>query len=270
MKNLSFVRGCLIDLDGTVYRGRMPIPGAIEAVQRLEAAGIKVGYLSNNASVSRAGVARRLIQLGLELELPQVVTGTSLAASYVKDHFADRMALLIGEEGLAEELQLANITFGRAGESDFNALDYGAVVVGCDRHFSYVKLNQALQVLLLGGGLIATDGDATYPTEEGVMPGTGAVLAGIERAAGREAIVAGKPSRYAAQKACEALRLSLDECLVIGDRLDSDIALGQHIGGSALVYTGVTEPGFDADIYKPSFAKDDLAEVVEVILKAGA
>lgn len=271
MRNLSFVRGCVLDLDGTVYRGMTPIRGAIEAVRRLQQASVPVAYLSNNASVSRAGVAAKLTGLGLEAHPKEVITGTSLAANYVRHHYPGKKALLIGEPGLLDELRLAGVKCCEAGDSCFRAEEYGVVVVGCDRHFNYRKLNQALQVTLTGGALVATDGDATYPTENGLMPGTGAVLAGIERAAGFRAIVAGKPSEYSASQASAMLGLPARACLVIGDRLDSDIAVGRHLGGSAHVFTGVTteeELRKATGDQKPDFVFPDLPAVVEAVLGA--
>lgn len=269
MNDLSFVRGCILDLDGTVYRGQALIPGAMAAVKNLQQAGVGVVYLSNNASVSRAGVAAKLTGLGLAATPEQVVTGTSLAAGYVRAYYPEQRALLVGEEGLLDELRLAGVECEEAGGMRFQAHQYGLVVVGCDRHFTYAKLDQALQVLLAGGALVATDGDATYPTEDGLMPGTGAVLASIERAAGMPAIVAGKPSGYSAQVACATIGLPPEDCVVIGDRLDSDIALGRSLGGSALVLTGVTTEGqlHEArDEEQPDFVFADLMDAVQAIL----
>ena len=238
--NLQHVRGLALDLDGTIYRGNMAIPGAVEAVEQLLAAGVRIVYLSNNATQSRQEVVQRLHNLGLAATVDTVLTGTSLAASYARLHAGGQRALAIGEPGLLTELRLAGVDFVPAGEAVTDVDSFGLVIVGGDYHFSYTKLTQALHALQGDALLLATDADATFPAADGLKPGTGAILASIERVSGKTAVVAAKPSLFAATQSCAALQLSPQECLAVGDRLDSDIALGEHLGGAALLLTGVT------------------------------
>jgi HAD superfamily hydrolase (TIGR01450 family) len=181
MRPLYEVQGVILDLDGTVYRGNRSIPGASAAVERMLEAGLQIVYLSNNASDTRKDVTDKLERHGLPVASIPVITGTSLLAAYLYQHSRSGRVLIVGEAGLAEEIRMVGWEGVMAGSKRANSCaEYDAVAVGCDRYFSYEKLDQAYQAIVRGAYLVATDRDSTYPTETGAMPGTGAVLTGIE------------------------------------------------------------------------------------------
>ena len=166
------------------------------------------------------------------------MTSAYATALYMSEHgWRGEAVFVIGEHGLHEELQHAGMRPMKAPEF----LGARAVVVGLDRQFDYESLRCAQQAIIAGAEFIASNGDDTYPTENGIVPGAGSIVAAVAAAAGKEPLVIGKPNsfmldRLLAQAGCRA-----EQAVLIGDRLDTDIALGRRVGmATVLVLTGVT------------------------------
>lgn len=231
----------IFDLDGVIYRGGEPLPHSAEAVAQLRKQGHIVCFLTNNSACTREFYARKLAGLGIAAEPFDVMTSAYATALYLQENgLSGSRVLVIGEDGLREELSHAGVAF-----VDGSGEDHADVVVaGIDRSFTYQKLKSAQQAILNGALFVATNRDATYPLEGGaVEPGGGAIVAAIEVASGKTPILIGKPSDYTVRKILEARRVRPENAVIVGDRLDTDTAVGKAIGlTTVLVLTGVTTP----------------------------
>ena len=218
----------VVDIDGVLLRGSEPVEGAPETVAELRRHG-RVLFLTNNSTRSRAQHAEKLCTLGIEAREEEVLSSAYAAARYVAERH--RRAYVIGERGLREELRRCGVGIG--------GRRCGAVVVGLDRRFTYGKLARALRHLLEGAELVATNRDRTLITEHGLIPGAGAVVAAVEVASGKRATVAGKPSEIMAKLVLERLEVEPSRVLLIGDKVETDIAMGRRLGmRTALVSEG--------------------------------
>ena len=217
----------VIDLDGVVWLADEPIPGAAEAVQRLRARGERVVFVTNNSNPPVATVEAKLAAHGIPAE-GDVVTSATVAATLVEP---GARVLVCGGDGVREALRNRGATVVDAGDAD-------VVMVGFHREFDYERMRIAADAVRRGARLVATNDDATYPTPAGPIPGAGSILAGIERASGQRATVAGKPYRPTA----DHLRALLGPSgTVVGDRPDTDGRLARELAWRfVLVLTGVT------------------------------
>lgn len=224
----------LVDIDGVLTRGSSALPGAIDALRTLQA-GARVVLLSNNSTRSRTELASHLSALGFAVAADNVVASSYLAAHYLRDLAGAAHIWVVGEEGLRSELAQAGHHLTA------RPTDAAWVVVGTDRNLSYATLNQTLQALLAGARLLVTNEDATYPTAQGLAPGAGAIVGALRGMGYAPAAVIGKPSSLAFEIALRELGEPKEKVLVVGDRLETDIA-GGHAAGmdTVLVLSGVS------------------------------
>jgi 4-nitrophenyl phosphatase len=223
----------VLDLDGTLYRGSDPIPGAAEAVRAVESAGWRVVVATNNATRDRRQVSDHLRRVtGLEVGAERVVTsGDAVVRALGAD---DVPAFVVGESGLRLTLEEAGITLTDAPEHA------RSVVVGLDRAFDYGRLAAASRAVFGGARLVATNGDTTFPGASGREPGAGALVAAIVAVTAVAPTVAGKPNEP--MREAVASVLGPGPTVVVGDRIDTDIAFGATAGWpTILVLTGVTD-----------------------------
>jgi len=250
----------IVDLDGTVYRGDALLPGAREGIAALRDAGVAVLFFSNNPTRTPADYAAQLTDLGIDTGPSDVLTSGTVTAAYLRETHSDAAVFVVGEEGLRRQLS------GNTLVDDPESAD---VVVGSiDREFTYERLTEAYRALDTAYAFIGTDPDRTIPAGEGRnLPGTGAILSAISTAAERDPTILGKPSRRAASAALSELDVSPDRCLVIGDRLDTDVAMAGRAGmRSALVLTGAHgEPDIDRFEDTPDYVLESLAAVENVV-----
>jgi glycerol-1-phosphatase len=228
----------LLDLDGVVYRGETPIPGASDAVRDLRRRGRRVVFITNNSAPTPQAVVDTLKSLGVSASLDEVVTSAQAAVPLVRDLIGSGgKVFVVGEEGVRAALKEGGMTL-LEGEPD----RADAVVVGWDRHASYDSLRIASVLVQRGARFVATNADASYPAPGGdLWPGTGALLAAIEKTTGRMATVAGKPHRPLFDAALD--RAGTRNALVVGDRIDTDVAGASAAGlDAALVLTGAAVP----------------------------
>jgi HAD superfamily hydrolase (TIGR01450 family) len=230
-------RGWLLDLDGTVYLGGALIPGAAEAVAALRAADRRVAFLTNKPLETRADYARKLSRLGVPAVADDVVNSSMVLARHLRTLDAGAPLFVIGERPLVAELA----AHGFEVRSDHRVR---WVVISFDRTFDYGKLNIALQAVRGGARLIATNPDRTCPTEHGEVPDCAGMLAAVEAVTGRPVeIVVGKPSSIILEVALVTLGVAARDCVIVGDRLETDMAMGKRLGlATVLVLTGVTRP----------------------------
>jgi phosphoglycolate/pyridoxal phosphate phosphatase family enzyme len=243
------VRLVIFDLDGVVYRGSEPVPGAPELVDLLHRNGVAVRFATNNSMATRHDYVDRLAMMGIRTADGEIVTSTSATIEHLRRHAPEvRSVLAIGADGMEAELRAAGLDVTMAGASRASAaggaLDrqYDAVVVGLDPAVDYDRLSSAMAAVAGGARLIATNADARYPTPAGFLPGAGSIVAALATATGVTPEVIGKPSPAMFGAILEAAGIPAQEAVVVGDNPDADVA-GAHRAGCAaiLVLTGVAD-----------------------------
>lgn len=200
-------------------------------------AGLRCLFATNNSSRPAAFFARKLGAMGIETSPEAVVTSSGATALYLSRHMARGFSVfVVGEAGIADALEEIGAVL-----VDESAARADCVVAGIDRQFSYAKLRAAQKFLLGGAKFIATNRDATFPIEGGVMPGAGSIVAAIATASGVEPLSMGKPEPAMLLATLEEYALQPGQAAMIGDRLDTDIACANRAQiGAIFVATGVT------------------------------
>lgn len=246
-----------LDLDGVVWRGSEPIPGAGDAVAQLRRGGEPLAFVTNNSARTVDEVVERLAAVDVEARPEEIVSSSQAAASLLEP---GQRVLVLGGAGIVEALEVRGVEVLAAdGAEASGALD--AVVVGLDRALDYARLAAAADGVRRGARFVATNTDATYPSATGLRPGAGSVVAAVAVAAGRDPdVVAGKPHRAMV----ELVRARLGAAgVVVGDRADTDGALARGLGWSfALVMSGVTSATDLPVDPAPDHVGADLAEIV--------
>lgn len=250
--------GVVLDVDGTLIRGSEPIPGAIEAVEVIRERGLSIAFVSNNPIRTREAYAERLVRHGFSLDSEELITAGTITAEYLaREHDTDEL-YVIGEDGLEAQLRKAGLSL----TEDHDRAD--ALVASIDRDFSYDDLTHALWALSDSTLLIGTDPDRTIPTEDREVPGSGAIVNAIAGVTDREPdAMMGKPAPSAVEAIERTLGVDAGDCMIVGDRLDTDIAMGERAGmTTVLVRTGVTDERTLADsAIQPDHALDSVAEI---------
>lgn len=247
--------GYILDLDGTVYRGDHALPGVAEAIAAMRSRGARVLFLSNKPIERPDAYAAKLTQLGIPTESADVLSSPAALASRLAEEAPGARLYLIAEEPVREAVVRRGLV-----PVDGPPADY--VVASWDRQFHYEQLATALRCLRAGARLVATNPDRTCPVPGGELPDAGATIAALEACSGVACSwVAGKPSPRMLDAALEHLRLGVEDCLLVGDRLETDIAMGQAAGmATALVLSGVTRPeDLDGSAVRPSYVLSSLA-----------
>ncbi|NLT34389.1 MAG: HAD-IIA family hydrolase [Gaiellales bacterium] len=260
------------DLDGVIYRGAEVLSGAAEALQAVTERGLILRFVTNNATLHRTAVAARLNGMGLAATPGQVLGSAAATAAWLQGHIPPGSRVLaLGEAGLLQELREAGFQaqhvlprpeLGLPETLPGNA-PVRAVAVGLDRALTYASLAAALQPILEGALFVATNVDATFPTEGRLLPGGGSIVAAVAAAAGRQPEVIGKPGLGMAEALARTTGVAYTNMLLVGDRLDTDIEMGLRAGmRTALVLTGVTQ---QADVAqserRPDFVLPNLQEL---------
>lgn len=261
MKPLSAVKNLIIDMDGVLYRGHRPLPGAKEFLQHLEEREIAYTLVTNNATRTPEEYVALLKEMGIEVSPRRILTSALATADYLRNILPQGARLyLIGEEGLYSALAARGFEFGTR--------EVEAVVVGMDRQLTYEKLKTATIAIRQGARFVGTNPDKSFPAEEAIVPGAGAILAAIEAATGVKPTVIGKPEPILFQMALQRMGATEKETAVIGDRLETDILGGQRCGlTTILVLTGVTQKqDLEASDIKPDYVFPDLIHLDEAFI----
>lgn len=226
----------IFDLDGTLYLGEALLPGAADTLARIRSAGRRVLFLSNNPTHTRAFYAAKLTRLGIPADEAEVLNSSLVLRMWLTAHAPGAPLFVVGEQPLCDELS----------DAGFPLCDDPAriqfVVASFDRAFDYRKLQISFDAVRAGARLIATNADRYCPVPGGGQPDAAAVIAAIEACADtRCELVAGKPSPLMAAAALERLGVAADRCTMVGDRIETDIAMGAAAGmRTALVLTGAS------------------------------
>lgn len=253
-----------MDVDGTVVRGEERIPGAPAAVDRLRAAGLPVVFCSNNPTAGPAAYVDRLGAAGVAVAADEVVTAATATAAYLREHHAGASAYVFGENSVEARLREAtDLRFcAEPGPAS-------VVVAAIDYEFGYDDMRLAIRAVDDDTAFVGTDPDPVIPASEGPVPGSGAVVNALAGVIGREPdAVPGKPSATAARLVRDRLGVPSEDLLVVGDRLSTDVALGERLGAeTALVETGVTDADAVADAdEEPDHVCASLEAVVDRVL----
>lgn len=251
-------QGYILDLDGTVYLGERLIPRADTTIAWLRQHGRRVVFLSNKPLEPRSHYAAKLTRLGIPVETDDVINSTQALLHYLGQHHPQATLYVIGEPLLLEEFRQAGFTL----LEDPTAIDI--VVAAFDRTLDYAKLNTAHQALARGARFYATNADRTCPVANGEIPDCAGVIAFLEATTGRTVeLVAGKPSPHILQAAIDRLGVPRSECLMVGDRLATDMVMGLENGvDTALVLSGVTSPDELAQSsVRPTYVLRSVAEL---------
>lgn len=250
--------GLIVDLDGVVWLGGEPIEGAADAIARLRAAGTRLLFLTNDPQSSRPEQAARLTAVGIPAQADDVMTSAAATVRFLasRPDSRGRTTLVIGSPALhqeAEDAGLPTVSLAAARRADL-------VLIGGHDGFDYAELTAAVRAIANGAAPFATGRDPYFPTPDGPLPATGAILAAIETATGVTATVVGKPEPYVFEIAREALA-DCETIAVVGDRLDTDVAGAKRAGLDAiLVLTGSTiEADLDGSAIRPDLVLPSLA-----------
>jgi 4-nitrophenyl phosphatase len=254
----------VLDLDGVLWLGDQPLPGAADAVARLRAGGVAVRFLTNNSSMTVAAYVAKLGGMGVAATADEILTSAIAAAHLLAWELAPgSRVLVVGEEGIVEALRAQGL-------EPVDAAPCAAVVVGICRHFDYALCDRASSAIRAGARFVATNSDATYPSPHGLVPGAGAIIAAVATAAGQQPTVVGKPNPPTVELLRDRIRTAGHDPaagVMVGDRPTTDGGLAVALGWPvALVRSdGSATPGEDG--VATAWAADSLADLVEPLLR---
>ena len=258
--NPANIKALILDMDGVLWRGDKPIGDLSAIFKEIQNLNLKVILATNNATKTPQIFLQKLNDFGVTLEPWQVINSAMATADYLKKQFPQGgNVFVVGNQSLKEILTKQGFH-----HSDQDAL---AVVAALDREITYEKLTRASLLIQSGIPFIGTNPDRSFPIPEGEAPGAGAILAALEAATDIEPTTIGKPRPDMYNMAIERLGTSPQETLVVGDRLETDIAGAQNGGfPCALVLSGVTTPE-NAETWKPApdIITEDLANVIKLL-----
>ncbi len=249
------VRGLILDLDGTVYRGEEAVPGAAEAISSLRARGVAIRYVTNRANRTTGEVQRQLQGMGLECGPDEVITSAEATADFLEPE----PVYVIGERGLLEALDRRGFVI--------DAVSAKTVIVSYDRGFSYDKLATAARLIGNGARFVATNADRGLRIASGLVPGTGSLVAAVETATGVKPLIVGKPERLIFDITLRSMGLSAENVVAVGDNLDTDIPAGAAAGiRTAFILTGVsTRADLARTSVAPTWVVEDYTELRRVL-----
>ena len=259
MDALHFL-GYLFDLDGTIYLGEKLIPGAGETIKRLKSLSKKIVYLSNKPLQTREDYAHKLTRLGIPTQPEEVINSSLVMARWLSREAPGSTIYVIGETPLIEEMVRAGFRVSeKAGEIQY-------VIASFDRTFDYRKLNIALQAIKKGARFVATNPDRTCPVEGGEIPDCAAMIGTVEGTTGKKVeTIVGKPSDVMIRVAVDYMGLRPQDCILVGDRLETDMVMGKRAGmAAALVLTGVTaRESLKKSDLQPDYVWESVAEIIK-------
>lgn len=234
--NLTEIRALIIDMDGVLWRGNTPLPGLIDFFDFLQNRAMPFMLATNNASKTPEQYLEKFANFGVTIKRENILTSSLATAAYLTQEFEPGATVyVVGQSGLHQAMR----------EAGFNLVDdarQGAdvVVAGIDFTLTYEKLKYAALLIRRGARFIGSNGDLTFPAEEGFVPGAGSILAAIQAATGVAPTIIGKPERLMFDIAVKKMGSRPEQTAMLGDRLETDILGGQRAGlKTILVTTGV-------------------------------
>lgn len=251
----SAPHGFLIDMDGVIYRGTELIPGAERFIAELLELELPFFFLTNNSQRTRRDVVTKLRRLGISVGESHIFTCAMATARFLASQKPGGTAYVIGEGGLLNALH----------ENGYAVVDHDPdyVVIGEGRTVTYEMVERAIRMVLDGAKLIATNLDPTCPTQDGLRPGCGAIVAMLETATGRKAFSVGKPSAVMMRAARKELGLDASRTTMIGDTMDTDILGAVQLGYRAILVLsgGTSREDLAAYAYRPDMVVESIADL---------
>ena len=257
MNEILNKKGFISDMDGVIYHGNRILDGVADFVKWLQDNDKEFVFLTNSSERTPHELSMKLARMGLDVDADHFYTSAMATAEFLSTQKPNCTAYVIGEAALTKALYDHKIYM-----NDVNP-DY--VVVGETRTYSFEKLEKAINLVRAGAKLIGTNPDITGPTEKGIMPATGALIAPIEIATGKKAYFVGKPNPLMLRHGLKKIGCHSEEIAFIGDRMDTDIIAGIESNvDTVLVLTGVTAiADIDKFPYRPKYILDSVADIVK-------
>ncbi len=257
------LRGFILDMDGTVYLSDRALPGAVETISTLRQRGLGVVFLSNKPLEPGSAYAAKLTRLGIPTSPEDVITSGYVLSTYLAGVAPGACVFVIGEPPLLEEMRQAGLQL----TEEPAQIQY--VVAAFDRTFDYRKWNIGFQAIKFHGAhFVATNPDRTCPIDGGEIPDCAGVIAALEATTGKKVeLIAGKPSPMMIQAGAERIGVPVNQCLVVGDRLETDMVMGRQAGArTALVLTGVTRRGHLANAPAlPDYVLENIGGILDLL-----
>lgn len=236
MTELKHHIGFLIDLDGTIYAGEELIDGAKEAIDYLQQEKIPFVFVSNRGNYSRQTCHQKLINFGIHVHPDQIILTSTVAADYLASHAASESIWVLGNDELKNELLAHGLTLASLPhEADW-------LIITLHEQVTYNDLNHAFRAVQAGARIIATNADKTFPRHDGNCIDVAGLIGAIAYSTGKEPeVIVGKPSHHIANYALKQLNVPAEQCIVIGDSLNSDLVLAKNFNmKAAIVLSGST------------------------------
>lgn len=259
-KEVKRYRAYIFDQDGTLYLGDRVLPGAVETVAILRASGSRTIFLSNNPTKTRNQYAVKLTALGIPTGIEDIINSSFVMVQWLKANTPHARLFIVGEDPLIGELRSAGFTLSE------NAREIEVVVASFDRSFDYRKLQIAFDAIKHGARLVATNPDRFCPTLSGGEPDCAAVIAAIEACTGVKCDpIVGKPSPIMVKTVMDLLELPPSDCIMVGDRLETDIRMGMEAGmDTCLVLTGdATRESLAASGLNPTYVLESINGLID-------
>ncbi len=258
----STIDGCILDMDGVIYRGDTMIPEVPAFLAAMNAAGIAWSMATNNATKTQRDYVEKFARMGIDAPESRIVTSAVATAAYLRHTYPGGTTVYVVGMDALQNAVFGDGYFVPAGR------DAQVVVSGADFNLRYDQLRIACLAIRAGADYVATNGDRTFPTEDGLIPGSGAIVAALVAATDVQPVVIGKPSPEMIRSCLEIMGTTAERTLMVGDRLDTDILAGINAGTQTLlVLTGVsTVPDIEAFGIVPDVVAPTLAPVTEALL----
>jgi NagD protein len=252
---MAMKKNYLIDMDGVLVKGRTPLPGAVEFIDRLLSCGVKFLILTNNPLYTQRDLEHRLNSSGLKVPAENIFTSAIATARFLQSQNPNGTAFVIGESGLTQAMHEVGYV-----QTDLNP-DY--VVLGEVNNYNFEQITKAVRLIMDGALFIATNPDSTGPLEAGIVPATGAMAALIEKATGKAPFFVGKPNPLMIRSALRYLGVHSEDTIMVGDRMDTDIVAGVMSGlDTILVLSGVsTRADVERFPYRPTRILNSVADI---------
>lgn len=251
-------QGYIFDLDGTVYRGDHIIPGAAAVVNQLQEMGKSIVFVTNKTTGSQDEYYTFLKNSGVDLNPTQIMNATMVTGQFLMRNYKAQTFYAIGEQTFIDEIEKLGLKYSE------NPAEVGIVLVTLDRYCTFQKLETAAKCLEKGAKFFAANIDTTCPVEEGEIWDAGSTIAALEKRTHRKLeLHFGKPSAFMIAAFLEYLQLPAEKLLIIGDRLETDILMGNHAGiDTALVLTGVKNFLNGDAVATPTYTLESLKDLL--------
>jgi arabinose operon protein AraL len=252
----------IFDLDGTIYRGEHLIPGADEVINHLKSLEKKIVFVSNKTTGTVNDYFHLLKNWGLNVEENEIINSTIVAAGYLRKNFNGSRFFAVGEDSFVGEIEKAGLKFST------DPKEIKVLLVTLDRTLDYKKLEAAARALENGAKFFAANIDDTCPVDNGEVIDAGSTISALEKRTHRKLeLHFGKPSEFMFNEIKNRLQFIPEKTLLIGDRLETDIAMGNKFGvDTALVSTGVKNYVNGSDGYMPTYQLNSVVDLIEGIL----